>query len=405
MRLTASRLDVAGFPMLETLARSYTLLIPTFNRPDLLGRLLTYLEKQSAGFAVVVLDSSFPDNKAKNADVVSSVTLNIKRIEFDERISPFDKFRAGIEAIETQFVSLCADDDIVVVPALADMVEFLQCHNNYSVAHGFYFNFLGPGGDGNQPAAGDDFGDRKPETRITSLFYHSPSVDDSDPCMRLIQLFRRYEALTYGVYRTEVAKEVHRLVQPMESILARELLAGALSIVAGKVARIKKIYYGRNTRPSAGYENWHPLEWLATEPHGLFREYLAYRALLTDYLATHNGRSLSAEEASRIVDLVHLRYISPFLRPDFLDFALVKNLERLPPSQLISEMWQFWNSRGKHGWRALRNKFFANRVIHTSRNRYCFDREFLRAGPPDEVRVTDEEITAVTQCLDAYSGK
>ena len=114
MGLTASRLDVAGFPMLETLARSYTLLIPTFNRPDLLGRLLTYLEKQSAGFAVVVLDSSFPDNKAKNADVVSSVTLNIKRIEFDERISPFDKFRAGIEAIETQFVSLCADDDIVV---------------------------------------------------------------------------------------------------------------------------------------------------------------------------------------------------------------------------------------------------------------------------------------------------
>ena len=31
------------------------------------------------------------------------------------------------------------------------------------------------------------------------------------------------------------------------------------------------VYYGRNTNPSLGYRNWHPLEWLATDPAGLFR--------------------------------------------------------------------------------------------------------------------------------------
>src|SRR5258706_8484819 len=100
--------------MLETLARTYTLLIPTFNRPDLLGRLLTYLSRQSARFRLFVLDSSSDADKAKNAETVSSVKLPIRHLQYDSGISPFDKFRIGTYTVETQFVSLCADDDVVV---------------------------------------------------------------------------------------------------------------------------------------------------------------------------------------------------------------------------------------------------------------------------------------------------
>jgi len=388
--------------MLESLARSCTLVIPTFNRPELLGRLLRYLELQSAPCPVLVLDSSAPADKSKNAAAVAAVKLNVTCIEYDPALPPFAKFLEGMRVVDTPFMSLCADDDVVVVPALAEIVDFMERNEDYSVAHGYYFNFLDENHRAGKSDVAADSQKAKPVTKITSLFYHSPSLNDADPFERLIQFFRRYEALTYGVYRTPVAREVYELAQPVASILARELLTGALTVAAGKTARLKTIYYGRNTGPSARYKNWHPLEWLATDPSGLFGEYMHYRSVLKDYLVRHNAER-TEQEVARLIDLIHLRYLIPFLRPDFLDFVLRKNLEKLTPEQMVPEVWKYWNQPPRQGWRARISMLPSSRAVNRKHRRYLFQPGFLQAGPAHEVRVTDKEIDAVVNCLSAYS--
>lgn len=386
------------------LASSYTLVIPTFNRSHQLRRLLRYLERQSAPFTVLVLDSSAPDHKKSNAQVVGSVKLRVQRIEYDSELAPFAKFLKGAEAVDTPFLSICADDDVIVLASLGEIVEFLERNEDYSAAHGFYFNFCED--EGAEQAAASAAGGRgaKPETRISSLFYRGPSLADPAPVQRLAQLLRRYEALTYAVYRTSVAREIYAAAQKVDSILARELLAGALTVLAGKTARLKNIYYGRNTRPSVGYENWHPLEWMATDPGGMFKEYLAYRSVLTRALVARSTTPISDDEALRICDLVHLRYLGSYLHPAYLDFALRKNLEKLPPRETIAEVWKFWNGAAKSGWRAWGKKLLPTRVVVSRNNRYRFDPAFLYAGPRREVRVTKREIDAVVGCLDAFSA-
>jgi glycosyltransferase domain-containing protein len=389
--------------MPEDLARSYTLVIPTFNRPALLGRLLRYLELQSARFSVLVLDSSTPDNKSKNAQAVASVDLRIRRLEYDTELSPFAKFLAGTGAVDTPFLSLCADDDIVIVQSVVELVEFLQHNNDYSAAHGFYFNFHEnrapelPGSSARKSGAGS-------HTNVTSLFYRSPSIADERPVQRVAQLFRRYEALTYAVYRTAVARHVYEESQKVESILARELLAGALTVANGKTARLKIIYYGRNTAPSAGYDNWHPLEWLATDPSGMFSEYVTYRSVLARHIVDRDTRPMAVAEALRICDLIHLRYLCPFLQPRFIDFALDKSLERLARREIITEVWKFWNHFALRSWRAKVRKILPTRVVVSGRNRYRFDPAFLYAGPWREVRITGKEIDAVVDCLNSYAA-
>ena len=65
---------------------------------------------------------------------------------------------------------------------------------------------------------------------------------------------------------------------------------------ARHVRTLNVVYYGRNTNPSLGYRNWHPLEWLATDPAGLFREYQTYRSVLARHIASEGITKISMED-------------------------------------------------------------------------------------------------------------
>ena len=140
---------------------------------------------------------------------------------------------------------MCADDDVVMVDSLPVLRDFLQKHHDFSAAHGWYFTFY------------DNV-----HLGITSIVYSGPSIDRDDPFLRLRDLLNRYEAVTYAVYRTDVMRRVLYEVQRVESMLARELLAGELTVLWGKVARLPIFYYGRSLGPSESYAHWHPVNFL-----------------------------------------------------------------------------------------------------------------------------------------------
>jgi glycosyltransferase domain-containing protein len=299
---------------------NYSLVIPTYNRPEDLGRLLRFLAFQKAPFPVFVLDSSRPEVHERNVASSRGLALDLRLEHFDPAMPPWEKFRRGAEMIQTEFGSLCADDDLVLVPAIGRIVEFLAAEPGYAVAHGWYFHFYLSGALG-----------------LSRIACRSPSIDAAQPVDRLRQLFSNYEALTYGVHRTSVLRDLMTRVQGVQSMLGRELLGGALSVVAGKAARLPILYSGRSLGPSAPYADWHPVDFLASSPQSLFDDYQRYRTILLEYCATI-GRPL--DDAGRdLVDLAHLRYLSDYFKPAVIDY--VQDQLRLGRSrkEIIGGVW------------------------------------------------------------------
>lgn len=288
----------------------FTLVIPTYNRPQCLGRLLRYLEANKAEFRIRILDSSRDSERRENRRVVKGSSLNCEYVEFDQVTHPFDKFRAGVEGVTTPLCCLCADDDVLLPDGLAASVRFLEANPDYAVAHGYYFQFMID----------------RAELRLSTITYYTPSYDEADPIARVHALMRHYQALTYGVYRTDVLQRVFTTVKPVTSLLARELLSGALAAVEGRVARLPMLYHGRNLGPSTGHVNWHPLEWLIRDPGALFREYTIYRELLAGAVQSRPGETRSREEIERLLDLIHMQYLIRHAPDETFDFIVRETL-------------------------------------------------------------------------------
>jgi glycosyltransferase domain-containing protein len=298
----------------------YTLVIPTYNRPALLSALLRFLAEHGADFPILILDSSTPQPRARNRAVIGRVNLDIRYVEYEETTLPFDKFRDGVDRIQTPLGSLCADDDLVLVRGLRACVEHLRQHPDVAVAHGYYFTFLDQG---------------TPGISITAMLYFTPGIEDAEPLARLRSLLRQYQALTYAVYRTPILQSILARVRPVESLLARELLSGALAVVAGKVARLRCFYGGRSHHPSEKYRHWHPLEWLVTNAREFCEEYGRYRAILLPALRESHGNTFSAEDAERIVDLIHVFYLIAHAPRESHDFIL----DQVMAGRKLDEFW------------------------------------------------------------------
>ncbi|MCW4117004.1 TIGR00180 family glycosyltransferase [Aurantimonas sp. MSK8Z-1] len=297
----------------------YTLVIPTYNRPESLGRLLRYLEAMQFEFPVLVLDSSRDELRERNRVLVDKLDLKIERIDYPDDMHPFDKFREGVRSVTTSFCGLCADDDVLIVDGLRESIAFLRNNPDYSVAHGYYFQFH------MQPA----------EFHVTNITYYTPDYGMADPLQRLHALMRHYQALTYGTYRTEVLNRVFDAVRPVESILARELLSSALAVVHGKVARLPLIFHGRNLGPSVSYQFWHPLEWLIREPTGLMREYLKYRNILVGDVLSLDGEERDVQAVDRVVDLIHMQYLVRHAPDEAFDHIIASVLAGQPTEEIF----------------------------------------------------------------------
>jgi|SRR5215510_1596628 len=310
-----------------SLSERFTLLLPTYNRPEELARLLRYLTRQRERFPVLVLDSSDGPSQERNADTVRGLDLDVRVLVYEPSISPWEKFRRGSEEATTEICSLCADDDLVVTEALPSLVDFLTQHADVSAAHGWYFSFEDHGVEDHR------------RLDIANVAYSGDSLDRADPLERVLELVRRYEAVTYAVYRTDVLRSVLKQAQRVQSLLARELLSGALTAVAGPITRLPLFYYGRSLRPSEAYRGWHPLEMLSTAPNQLMVEYAGYREILADALLGRDSRALDRPQILRLLDLVHLRYLSGYFTPEVGNYLVEELLAGTPRESMFRGLW------------------------------------------------------------------
>jgi hypothetical protein len=271
----------------EALDSRYTLLIATHNGPANLARLQRFLTHQKAGFRVRLLEPG-------------------------ER--EIDRYSRGIELVHTEYCSLCGDDDLLFVDAIRQLLTFLAAQPEYSASQGWHFGF----------SLGRDF-------EIHGITQRSPSLDADAPLDRLYQLFRKYEPLTHAIYRTDVLKTALRHAQEMSHAMFGELLSGAIPAALGKVARLPVLHYGSS---GASPRGWDPVEFLVGSTEQLLLGYRAYR----ESLIRGGGLEPAPGEASaswRLLDLIHLRYVSARYRPALIESAITARRRGLDKGEAL----------------------------------------------------------------------
>ncbi|WP_264820639.1 TIGR00180 family glycosyltransferase [Mangrovibrevibacter kandeliae] len=300
-----------------------TLLVPTYNRPDMLRRQVDYLCR-SAAAAVFVLDSSEDTAAEANAAAVAR-HATARYVRFDRTQPVFAKFADGLARVETPFCMIVPDDDFVQADRIGTMVETLDEDPAAAASIGLSFEFHADGSG----------------IHLLDLLYGEMDWLQRRPVERVTALVSRYEALTYAMYRTEVAAEAFALAAGQDAILAQELLQAAVAVARGGVHRVPVFTHGRRAGSSLGYSRWHPLEWLAVDPEGLFRSYAAYRQALLGVLKQVEPQ---AEEGmlGRSLDLAHLAYLSPYLEPAVLLDAAGRDVERQGPVAVAEAAWDVW---------------------------------------------------------------
>jgi glycosyltransferase domain-containing protein len=365
--------------------RDFTLIIPTHDRAQLLAALLGYLEAENADCRILVLDSSRAEVKAANQARVHASSLDIEFMEFMEE-SIVEKWRHGIQNVVTPFCSLCADDDLVVLDGVRRCLDVLRGNPAASVAQGFSFTFLP------QPDGG---------LELNNIVYFSPSINDTAPLDRLARLFERYQAPTYGIFRTPTLQRIFDALQSLTSVLSRELLWSALTVIEGQSIRLPGFTYGRSMGPSAAYEHWHPLEWLCKDPEDLFAEYLRYRGLMAAAVIKRSDNHRSADEVNSILDLIHMRYLIKHAPDSALKFIADQELAGIdfaaywPHHEIHSPLYAMAGVRASEGAEAL-----GPRKLQSRDRSYLVFPQFF--SPQESEPLQLNHIIGLTDTLDNY---
>ena len=293
------------------LSGRHTLVIPTFNRPELLKKIIHYYRDRAPWIDLLVLDSSRTEIAQQNAAVLSLFGAGVSHVVFPEDVAVVSKLADGLALVRTPTVSFCADDDLVFPHGLAEAIAFLDGHHDYVCAHGLYLNFR---------TAGQDL--------FLSSEYSSPSIEAAHSGARVFQLCQKYESLFYAVFRTQDAHGVFTALTANSTLHFQELFQSVAAVIQGKAKRLPVIYGARRSGPpaEAGRDKWQTYTWFADNPAEVLEHYRIYRDLLEAfYQAQVTAPRSPRQEFVRMLDLAHAVYFTAGCAPDYF-FSKLQHL-------------------------------------------------------------------------------
>lgn len=276
-------------PLRKMSAPLLTLIIPTFNRPELLRRTLWFVRRASDA-PIIVTDASDSIRAEQNARTCTAIGGATRHLSIPSPEDPEGKIRnyrdrlvEAIRRVRTPHVTMCADDDFILMRAARRCADFLERDDGFIACHGLYAGFQ-------SNMAGIE---------VASMVYQAPSIDADEVSARLMQLYSQYEATFYAVYRVPIQERIFEAIPTdLEKFLQVEATQSALTAATGRVKRLDDLYYLRNLGVAPlprDLEGWN--QWMAQDFDGF---YAAYRR--------HRGRVLASVESSATEeDLERLR--------------------------------------------------------------------------------------------------
>ncbi|MBI4294370.1 MAG: TIGR00180 family glycosyltransferase [Betaproteobacteria bacterium] len=290
------------------MSNGHTLVIPTYNRPAELRRLVRYYYTRAWPMNLLVLDSSRPGVAEENAKMLSSLGESVRHVIFPGTTPMAAKLAQGLALVQSPYVSFCADDDLVLPNGLREAVAFLKDHPDYVSAHGLYINFRREGHDVHLMRE-----------------YAGPSNEAAHAGARIYRLLQKYESLFYGVFRTPDLREIVSAVAALPTLHYQELFQSAAALIKGKVFRFPRLFGARQSCDPAEPERdkWQTYYWFAEDPAEVFEHYHAYRAALWSFYQAHAfAPLLEKEKFFKILDLAHAVYFSASCPPEYFHSVL-----------------------------------------------------------------------------------
>jgi glycosyltransferase domain-containing protein len=216
----------------------FSLVVPTYNRPFFLERLLRYYAHLHFAFPLVVADSSFGPSLDENLRIVGSVksSLTVTHQIYSPDMNPYAKLATTLATSQSKYAAVCADDDFLVPDGIAKCLDFLEAHPDYSIAHGRSAAVL--------IAARSDNG-LNGEIRDSST-YPQRTIESDDPASRLEDHLTRHTATYYSIHRRlQILANLQQADDQTVDYRFGELLASCLSIIQGKAKCLDVLYMVR----------------------------------------------------------------------------------------------------------------------------------------------------------------
>jgi glycosyltransferase domain-containing protein len=278
-----------------------TIIIPTYNRPIYLRRILDYYDSFGEGFKIIVADSSSDENKKINKDIISSGSnLDIQYLDsYPTEINPYHKIADMVNYAQEKYCVFCADDDFVTLNGIKKSVDFLEKNRDFTAAHGRYITFWLERGKNGQ------------YFRWQST-YSALSIAFEHPEQRLTYHLSNYSPTFYAVHRSTLLKTLYKetLTSTVNLVLFGELLPSMLTLVYGKMKCVDVLYAVRQ-----GYStgNW-PMTLRDAVRTGIYQgEYSKFRDCLSLHLSKQ--ARLDIEESKKLVDEAMSAYMKKYCYP------------------------------------------------------------------------------------------
>ncbi len=326
----------AGHTM-NKLAASHTLVIPTFNRSELLEKLLRfYVGHAETSMNILVLDSSEPTTLKINADMIAAVlnivedgSTTLRHLTFPNDLPMAQKLARGLKAVDTEYASFCADDDVVFPSGLAAAVDHLNKDRRTVAVHGLYVSFM-------------------PTTELEIYLqneYSGVSLDADQSGARIFQLCQRYESLFYAVCRTDQLRNVFDVVGQIESLAFQEFFQSVALLTMGRAIRLPIYYAGRRSGEAAepDRDKWQTYYWFADNPGEVLEHYLDFRQRMLGFYSANSDDDPLLDQGSfnQVLDLALMGYFAGGYPPAYMHsrlehlwpttpYADAKDLDMLP---------------------------------------------------------------------------
>lgn len=285
-----------------------TLVIPTYNRPQFLTRLLKYYSSKNTSLQFLILDSSTEQNKALNKTAVSVLGKRARHLEFPSSMPVATKLLEGLTQVQTPYSAFCADDDLVFIEGLIQAQAFLKSNPAYICVDGIYLNFNPQG-----------------EDLHLVIEYATKGINADDAGARVFRLFQKYESIFYGVFRTSDAIKIFTGVSKNPSLHYQELFQATSALLLGKSHRLPVFYAARQHCEPAEMtrDKWQTYYWFADNPKEFVDHYLAYREELWNFYQMHNPEKKYDQALfKRLMDVSHAMYFGVGCPPAYFHSAL-----------------------------------------------------------------------------------
>lgn len=280
-----------------------TLIVPTYNRPEHLRRLLEYYASADLPLHILVLDSSRDEIRTANQALIANLGPYFRHVSYRGTIPVATKLMQGLGLVKTTYCSFCADDDLVFIDGLLQAKDFLSHNPDYVCVDGIYLIYWAD--------------DARVNVKIE---YASTGINAEHPGARVFRLFQKYESLFYGVFRTADLAKIFIGVSRMSSLHFQELYQAASALLLGKSHRLPIFYAARQHCEPAEPERdkWQTYYWFAENREEFLQHYLDYREDLWSFYQSHaRDHVLTHNDFKKAMDLAHAMFFSVGCPPQY----------------------------------------------------------------------------------------